>query len=123
MTKRRFISDQELENSLELIATLVEWYGEDYWPIFERLESELEQRQSRIARLRARRRDRPSITQSKQAEYTRAFWAAVELSTLSIPPIRTRYFSWKIPQLGVIYFPLYFSYFCLHFSLLSSLQI
>jgi len=51
----------------------VEWYGEDYWPIFERLESELEQRQSRIARLRARRRDRPSITQSKQAEYTRAF--------------------------------------------------
>ena len=73
MTKSRVISDQELENSLELIATLVEWYGEDYWPIFERLESELEQRQSRIARLRARRRNRPSITQSKQAEYPRTF--------------------------------------------------
>jgi len=45
------VSEQELEAALHSVAQLVNSYGEKYWPIFERLENELEYRRSRSKRL------------------------------------------------------------------------
>ena len=45
------VSEQELEAALHSVAQLVNSYGEKYWPIFERLENELEHRRSRSKRL------------------------------------------------------------------------
>ena len=41
MAKRRVYSDEELEDGLDLLAELIDRYGEVYWPIFDRLEIEL----------------------------------------------------------------------------------
>jgi hypothetical protein len=51
---KRIITDKEIEDGLAMLACLIDWYGDVYWPLFERLEAELQQRQSRAARLRAR---------------------------------------------------------------------
>lgn len=45
------VSERELEVALLSVAQLVNSYGEKYWPIFERLEKELEDRRSRSERL------------------------------------------------------------------------
>lgn len=48
------VSEQEIEDALASAARIIDRYGDAYWPIFERLERELENRRSRAARLRAR---------------------------------------------------------------------
>ena len=45
------VSEKELEAALHSVAKLVASYGDKYWPIFERLESELDDRRSRSKRL------------------------------------------------------------------------
>lgn len=50
----RPVTDQQIEKALTKVARLIECYGDAYWPIFERLETELEMRQSRAARLKQR---------------------------------------------------------------------
>lgn len=46
------ISEKEIETALYSIALLVDQYGEKYWPIFARLEIELEKRRSKSKRLK-----------------------------------------------------------------------
>ena len=48
------VSDQELESLLDSVARIIDRYGEVYWPMFERLEAELERRASKSKRIRAR---------------------------------------------------------------------
>ena len=48
------ISDEDLEDLLTSVARIIDRYGDVYWPIFERLEGELQQRQSRRDRVAAR---------------------------------------------------------------------
>ncbi len=48
----------EIEKCLSTVARLVESYGDDYWPTFERLEKELQSRKDRLERLKAYRRKR-----------------------------------------------------------------
>jgi len=45
------VSERELEAALHSVAQLVHSYGDKYWPIFERLENELDDRRSRSKRL------------------------------------------------------------------------
>jgi len=45
------VSERELEAALHSVAQLVNSYGDKYWPIFERLENELEFRRARSKRL------------------------------------------------------------------------
>ena len=45
------VSERELEAALHSVAQLVNSYGDKYWPIFERLENELEYRRSKSKRL------------------------------------------------------------------------
>ena len=45
------VSERELEAALHSVAQLVNSYGDKYWPIFERLEHELDNRRSRSKRL------------------------------------------------------------------------
>ena len=45
------ISERELEAALQSVAQLVNSYGDKYWPIFERLENELDYRRSKSKRL------------------------------------------------------------------------
>ena len=45
------VSDKEIEAALHSVAKLVSTYGDKYWPIFERLEEELENRRSKSKRL------------------------------------------------------------------------
>ena len=52
------IRDSDIEKGLVTAAKLVEAYGDDYWPIFEKLEKELDKRQSRVLKVRARLRSR-----------------------------------------------------------------
>ncbi len=46
------VSDKEIEAALHSVAQLVSTYGDKYWPIFERLEEELEKRCSKTKRLK-----------------------------------------------------------------------
>ncbi|KJS36104.1 MAG: hypothetical protein VR74_14080 [Hyphomonas sp. BRH_c22] len=48
------VSDQDLEEALSIAAKMIDLYGYKYWPIFERLEAELEARSDRIKRVQAR---------------------------------------------------------------------
>ena len=48
------IPTHEIEHAAAIAAMVVKEFGEVYWPIFERLEREIEQRQSRQNRLNAR---------------------------------------------------------------------
>ena len=45
------VSDQDIEAALRSVAQLVNAYGDKYWPIFERLEGELDNRRSKSKRL------------------------------------------------------------------------
>ena len=45
------VSDKEIEAALHSVAQLVNVYGDKYWPIFERLEQELDKRSSQSKRL------------------------------------------------------------------------
>jgi len=54
MPSRRTISEEEIEDGLNVVARLIDRYGDVYWPVFERLERELEQRKSRSARVKSR---------------------------------------------------------------------
>ena len=47
MSLNRPVTEEELENGLSIVARLIECYGDSYWPIFERLEKELLDRQKR----------------------------------------------------------------------------
>lgn len=49
-----------LEKAVSVAASLVEDLGDEYWPVFERLDSELSKRQSRFKRLRKFRKLRES---------------------------------------------------------------
>jgi len=48
----------EIEKGLSTVARLVESYGDDYWPTFERLEKELQSRKGKLERLKTYRRMR-----------------------------------------------------------------
>jgi len=48
----------EIEKCLSTVARLVESYGDEYWPTFERLETELQSRKDRLERLKVYRRMR-----------------------------------------------------------------
>ena len=59
------VTTEEIERALQTAASVVSIYGDAYWPIFERLEKELSQREERRRRLethlgpaRTRRRKR-----------------------------------------------------------------
>lgn len=51
MAKADEITDQDIEDGLNFVAGLIDRHGDAYWPIFERLERELDERQSRRAKL------------------------------------------------------------------------
>ena len=44
---------EDLEKALRLLALLIERYGAKYWPIFERIDEELERIKARECRLAA----------------------------------------------------------------------
>ena len=46
------VSTTHIERSLNKVALLVEAYGDEYWPTFERLERELEVRKGRFERIK-----------------------------------------------------------------------
>lgn len=48
---QKLISEEDIEAALHSVAQLVENYGDKYWPIFERLEHELENKRSKVKRL------------------------------------------------------------------------
>ncbi|MBL4870003.1 MAG: hypothetical protein JKX72_03510 [Robiginitomaculum sp.] len=48
------ITESELEAGLSTVAKLINAYGEKYRPVFERLEMELETKQSRFRRVESR---------------------------------------------------------------------
>tara|TARA_R110000787_G_scaffold274658_2_gene382664 strand:+ start:1133 stop:1333 length:201 start_codon:yes stop_codon:yes gene_type:complete len=61
------VSDQDLEEALSIAAKMIDLYGYKYWPIFERLEAELEARSDRIRRVQARLPVRRSSKGSNRA--------------------------------------------------------
>ncbi len=54
MSPDRKVTDKEIENGLDLVAELIDKYGDVYWPVYERLERELAERKSRRAKLKER---------------------------------------------------------------------
>ena len=50
-TLKQHVSDKEIEAALHSVAQLVKVYGDKYWPIFVRLEKELDKRRSKSKRL------------------------------------------------------------------------
>jgi len=50
----RVITEKEIEDGLCVVARLIERYGDAYWPVFDRLERELEEKKKRAHRLRLR---------------------------------------------------------------------
>lgn len=52
------ITEQDIEEGLSLLAWLIDRYGDAAWPLFERLERELESRQKRKTRVQSRLTDR-----------------------------------------------------------------
>lgn len=44
---------EDIEKMLKFIACIIDVYGDEYWPIFDRLEVELEQIRSRETRLKS----------------------------------------------------------------------
>ena len=45
------MQEADIEAALRGVASLIQMYGSKYWPVFERLESELEAMRSRRIRL------------------------------------------------------------------------
>lgn len=54
MSTQSPVSAEDIEKGLRIVAGLIEAYGDAYWPLFDRLENELERRADRAARLRRR---------------------------------------------------------------------
>ena len=54
MPTRSPVTEEDIKLGLGIVAKLIDEFGEAYWPIFDRLERELEIRQKRCARLRNR---------------------------------------------------------------------
>lgn len=52
------ITEQDIEEGLSLLAWLIDRYGDAAWPLFERLEKELESRKQRTARIQSRLTDK-----------------------------------------------------------------
>ena len=52
MLSRKEVTEKELEFALHSVAQLLNTYGDKYWPIFERLEKELELRRSKVRRIK-----------------------------------------------------------------------
>ncbi len=55
MRKCSSAPDAEIEAGLDYLAYLIKLYGDQFWPVFDRLDRELEARRSRVASLKARR--------------------------------------------------------------------
>jgi len=51
-TPKQHVPDKEIEAALQSVAQLVNVYGDKYWPIFERLEMELDSRCTKSKRLK-----------------------------------------------------------------------
>ena len=56
--KEPTISEQDIEEGLSVLAWLIDRYGYAAWPLFERLERELESRQKRKSRVQSRLTDK-----------------------------------------------------------------
>jgi hypothetical protein len=54
-------SEADIERAIRTVASLIDRFGDAYWPILERLEQELELRRSRVARLQRYLRTSTSI--------------------------------------------------------------
>jgi len=64
------VSDRQLEDALKIAARVIDLYGDTYWPIFDRLEHELNLRRNRSARLNsylAQRTTGRTVTESQRA--------------------------------------------------------
>ncbi|MAM56215.1 MAG: hypothetical protein CMN25_02650 [Salinicola sp.] len=55
----------DIEDALDIAARIIDRFGYRYWPIFERLEAELENRTSREMRIQARLN--PAMTETNQS--------------------------------------------------------
>ncbi len=62
MATPRIVTNEEIETGLDLVAELIERYGDVYWPVFDRLERELSERRSRTTRLAARLKNRGGLS-------------------------------------------------------------
>lgn len=54
MRRPKPVTASDIEEALDIAARVIDKFGYKYWPIFERLEAELERRVSREKRLRSR---------------------------------------------------------------------
>jgi hypothetical protein len=54
MSSCRVITEEDIEDGLSVVARLIDRYGEVYWPVFERLEKEVQDRKPRSSRLKVR---------------------------------------------------------------------
>lgn len=52
------ITVKDIEDGLSVLAWLIDRYGDAAWPLFERLERELESRQQRRSRIQSRLTDK-----------------------------------------------------------------
>ncbi|GLQ21309.1 hypothetical protein GCM10007854_22640 [Algimonas porphyrae] len=52
------ITEQDIEDGLNVLAWLINRYGDAAWPLFERLERELDSRQQRQSRIQSRLTDK-----------------------------------------------------------------
>jgi len=55
------ITEKDIEEGLSLLAWLIDRYGDEAWPLFERLERELEVRQNRKSRIEFRLKNRACL--------------------------------------------------------------
>lgn len=61
------ITEARLQRALRTVADVIYVYGDVYWPVFEVLKAELDDRQSRRAQL-AEFRERPSNANAKSTQ-------------------------------------------------------
>lgn len=62
------ISDRQLEDALKIAARVIDLYGDAYWPIFDRLEHELNLRRNRSARLNSYLAPRTAVRAATESE-------------------------------------------------------
>ena len=53
MINEQRINEEDLESALRALAILIQNYGPKYWPIFDRIDKELEQVRARQCKLSA----------------------------------------------------------------------
>ena len=72
-TKSDDIDLEKLKAATEKMAWIVETYGDTYWPLFDRLDRELRQRQARTERLNKYRLARPGpANDQRESMYDRS---------------------------------------------------